>query len=99
MNLFLQVESADIKAPKTRTLAAIPKGALTLEEVERNHIQLARRSSLPIPPPPLPSGSFLFYFLKRVVLYSRNSGLFHMSDHRSVKRSSVATARVAIVIA
>ncbi|VDM44189.1 unnamed protein product [Toxocara canis] len=44
-----------VEAPKPRALAAIPKGALTLEEIEKNHISLARRSSLPPQPPPIPS--------------------------------------------
>uniref|UniRef100_A0A915AMY2 Uncharacterized protein n=2 Tax=Parascaris univalens TaxID=6257 RepID=A0A915AMY2_PARUN len=68
-------ESAGVKAPKTRTLAAIPKGALTLEEVERNHIQLARRSSLPIPPPPLPSEGAMTVtdFERRLLMESANT--------------------------
>lgn len=36
--------------PKPRILAAIPKGALRLEDVESEHLRAARCSSLPAPP-------------------------------------------------
>lgn len=50
-------EKSPIKCEVIRSLAAIPKDALTLEEIEKNHINKAFKPAARSIPP-LPSGLF-----------------------------------------